>query len=113
MCGVRALRVRGGNGATLGHGCRPACCPVRRSIRPCTVAARPYDEAPPSPQGTPMTTPPPSRRVLVGGALAASAVAATTSAPAVAGDGKKDGPPLLSRPDRHLVTRFSYGLTPD
>ncbi len=56
-----------------------------------------------------MTTPPPSRRALVGGALAASAVAATTSAPAYAGKG---GLRLLGAADRHLVTRFSYGLTP-
>ena len=62
-----------------------------------------------------MTTPPPSRRALVGGALAASAVAVTATAdPAYAAGGKKhDGPPLLSKPDRHLVTRFSYGLTPE
>ena len=61
-----------------------------------------------------MTTPPPSRRVLVGGALAATAAAVTTTgAPAYAAGGKHDGPPLLSGPDRHLVTRFSYGLTPD
>ena len=59
-----------------------------------------------------MTTPPPSRRVLVGGALAATAAAVTTAgAPAYAAGGKHDGPPLLSGPDRHLVTRFSYGLT--
>ena len=62
-----------------------------------------------------MTTPPPSRRALVGGALAASAVAVTATVdPAYAAGGKKhDGPPLLSKPDRHLVTRFSYGLTPE
>ena len=59
-----------------------------------------------------MTTPPPSRRVLVGGALAATAAAVTTpGAPAYAAGGKHDGPPLLTGPDRHLVTRFSYGLT--
>ncbi|MBF4767215.1 DUF1800 domain-containing protein [Nocardioides agariphilus] len=56
-----------------------------------------------------MTTPPPSRRALVGGALAASAVAAATSAPAYAASGSIR---LLSGPDRHLVTRFSYGLNP-
>ncbi len=56
-----------------------------------------------------MTTPPPSRRALVGGALAASAVAATTTAPSYAGS---KGIRLLSGQDRHLVTRFSYGLTP-
>lgn len=59
-----------------------------------------------------MTTLPPSRRALVGGTLAASAVALTT-APSYAGKAGHDGPPLLSAPDRHLVTRFSYGLTPD
>jgi hypothetical protein len=59
-----------------------------------------------------MTTLPPSRRALVGGALTASAVAVTATGPAYAGAGKHDGPPLLSGPDRHLVTRFSYGLTP-
>src|SRR6476469_10409812 len=75
----------------------------------------PYDEAPPPPGATNMSTPPPSRRALVGGALAASAVAVTATAePAYAAGGKKhDGPPLLSKPDRHLVTRFSYGLTPE
>ena len=67
----------------------------------------------PPPWKPDMTTPPSSRRALVGGALAASAVAATSTAPAYAGSGKKDGPPLLSKPDRHLVTRFSYGLTPE
>jgi hypothetical protein len=62
-----------------------------------------------------MTTPPPSRRALVGGALAASAVAvtATVDRAYAAGRKKHDGPPLLSKPDRHLVTRFSYGLTPE
>ena len=60
-----------------------------------------------------MTTLPPSRRALVGGALAASATAAvsTTGDPAYAAGGGSAGPPLLSGPDRHLVTRFSYGLT--
>ncbi len=59
-----------------------------------------------------MTTPPSSRRALVGGALAASAVAATSTVPAYAGSGKHDVP-LLSPADRHLVQRFSYGLTTD
>ena len=60
-----------------------------------------------------MTTPPPSRRALVGGAVAASAAAVTaTVAPTYAAGDGSDGPPLLSGPDRHLVTRFSYGLTP-
>src|SRR4051795_3383321 len=65
---------------------------------------------PPEPQ---MSTLPSSRRALVGGALAVSGVAATTSAPAYAAGGKKDAPPLLPRSDRHLATRFSYGLTPE
>jgi hypothetical protein len=61
-------------------------------------------------------THPPSRRLVLGGALAGAAGAVPAlvgAAPSyAAGSGKHDGPPLLSRPDRHLVTRFSYGLTP-
>ena len=61
-------------------------------------------------------THPPSRRLVLGGALAGAAGAVPAlvgAAPSyAAGNGKHDGPPLLSRPDRHLVTRFSYGLTP-
>jgi hypothetical protein len=53
-----------------------------------------------------MTTPPPTRRALVGGAVAVSAAAVATAAPAAyAGSG------LLTGNARHLVTRFSYGLT--
>src|SRR6478735_2181696 len=109
MCGARVLRVRGRG---LVHCTGVASTPAKP--RPSGGNA-PYDEAPPSPGATLMTTPPPSRRALVGGALAASAAAVTATAePAYAGGGKKhDGPPLLSKPDRHLVTRFSYGLTPE
>lgn len=54
-----------------------------------------------------MTTPPPSRRAVVGGAVAGSAAAlATTGSSAYAAGGG-----LLTGNDRHLVTRFSYGVT--
>jgi uncharacterized protein (DUF1800 family) len=78
----------------------------------------------------PLLSGPATRRALVGGAGAAAVAAATTAvtSPAAAGkkDGKKHGPKhgpkhrparhggrgLLPAADRHLVTRFSYGLTP-
>jgi uncharacterized protein (DUF1800 family) len=61
-----------------------------------------------------MTTSPPSRRALVGGALAGAAASATVvatdgSAYAAADDGQR----LLPAADRHLVSRFSYGITAD
>ena len=61
-----------------------------------------------------------SRRLAVPGALAAAAVA-SSPASASADDDLSAYPParykgkdtLLSRQDRHLVSRFSYGVTPD
>jgi Protein of unknown function (DUF1800) len=61
----------------------------------------------------------PSRRVLLGGAAAGGAATAATvglSSAAVAATyspARYRGAPLLSRRARHLVGRFSYGVTPE
>lgn len=57
----------------------------------------------------------PTRRALVGGAGAALAAAGGTAAEAVAAPRRRPrrGAGPLPAADRHLVTRFSYGLTPE
>jgi hypothetical protein len=64
----------------------------------------------------------PTRRSVAVGALVTAGVTATTGRAAASEDAGLDGytprkhkaaQQLLSRPDRHLVSRFSYGITPE
>ncbi len=48
-----------------------------------------------------------------GAALAATATAALPAAASARGPGRYPATPLLSVPARHLVNRFSYGITPE
>ena len=53
-----------------------------------------------------------TRRAAAIGAVAATAVAGTTGSGEAQSPRRAGGTVLLSKPDRHLVSRFSYGITP-
>src|SRR5687767_8032842 len=103
----------------------PGHCAANRRLRPDRAPSVSTATASPpavDPGRTSMTVAPPAgalpaRRSVIGAAGAAAAVAAAApAAPATAARGfrpaRHRGAPLLGRPDRLLVGRFSYGLTP-